>query len=342
MLFMENKPMQHLHCKPCIMKLKIFSLTILMTVTGVTYGISNNGNNAFSNCVCLNSNLQGESVVEGRIVDELDEPIFGAQVTLLKENYEIIASVATDIEGEFRIQTPFEGKAKIRITNWGMVTEELPEKYDLDLVHGRTIVFNDVLIREPESIQLEKPMIYLYPEDTLAVHVEVETPGELINCYPSYEEGWKITACPDGNIIDKKGRNYYGLYWESNLSNIFSISTGTVVKQADNIAFLEEQLEKLGLNDHEANEFIVYWLPVLNKSPYNLIHFSTAVYDEKIPLHVSPQPDQLIRIMMFYKPLSQHIDVPKQIIERTKRQENGFVVVEWGGSKILDELGEQR
>ena len=32
----------------------------------------------------------------------------------------------------------------------------------------------------------------------------------------------------------------------------------------------------LGLNDREAEEFIVYWLPKLEENKYNLIRFETA------------------------------------------------------------------
>lgn len=285
----------------------------------------------------IDNGQQGESTVKGKIVDESGEPLVGAKVVLYQEGESMITGAVTDLEGEFYITTTFQGQTYIRVEYLGMVSKNLPERFTLNLIHGKTIIFNDTLQMQEDQIELLKPMIYLYSKDTLEVTVQVETPGQLVNCYPAYDKAWKIIACPDGNLIDDKGRNYYGLYWESNLSNIFSITNGTVIAREDNIDFLEKSLKKLGLNDHEANEFIVYWLPVLNQSPFNMIHFSTSAYDQKIPLHVSPQPDQLIRIMMFYKPLKEKIDFPSQEIEVTERSADGFTVVEWGGSKMLEE-----
>jgi hypothetical protein len=320
------------------MKTMIFSvvLAIALMACGTTKE-SQTGNESFNYKYEDNGQIN-EAVVEGQIIDEAGEPIIGAKVVLYQDGVAFIAGAATDIDGRFYIKTNYEGPARIRVEYIGMVSKNLPERFTLELIHGKTIIFNDTLQMQESQIKLLKPMVYLYPEDTIAVSVKVKTPGELLNCYPAMVDQWDITACPDGNLIDKKGRNYYGLYWESNLSNIFTITNGSIVAREDNIRFMEKSLKKLGLNDHEANEFIVFWLPILNQSKYNLIHFSTDVYDEKIPLIVSPKPDRMIRIMLFYKPLEAPMTFPAQNLEQVSTDRKGFTVVEWGGSEIKEEL----
>lgn len=93
--------------------------------------------------------------------------------------------------------------------------------------------------------------------------------------------------------------------------------------------FLENKLKKLGLTDKEANEFIIYWLPLLEKNKYNLIHFATEEYNKQAPLEILPKPDSLIRILMVYKPLSKPVTVNQQQLITPDRK--GFIVVEWGG-----------
>ena len=108
---------------------------------------------------------------------------------------------------------------------------------------------------------------------------------------------------------------------------------GFCVKGEDTIEFLEEKLALLGLNEREAEEFIVYWLPILEENKYNYIHFLTTEKVESImPLEITPEPDTRIRILMEYKALDKEIQVEEQKIETPER--NGFVMVEWGGTEI--------
>ena len=97
------------------------------------------------------------------------------------------------------------------------------------------------------------------------------------------------------------GRNLYALYWEGiyNIDN--NLTEGFVVKGTETIEFLEDKLSKLGLNEYEAEEFIVYWLPILQKNEYNYIRFATLDEINKImPLELSVEPDTMIRVLMQY------------------------------------------
>ena len=129
------------------------------------------------------------------------------------------------------------------------------------------------------------------------------------------------------------GREYYGLYWEGKTAKNKKFNDGFVVKGKDSISFLEEKLFILGLNEREANEFIIYWLPKLEKNKYNLIRFEeTTTIDKEMPLEVTPKPDTVIRILMKYKPLNKKITIKEQQLETPTRA--GFTIVEWGGTIV--------
>ena len=126
----------------------------------------------------------------------------------------------------------------------------------------------------------------------------------------------------------------YSLYYESESDINFKVDNeGFVIKGEDSAKFLEEKLAILGLNEKEAEEFIVYWLPRLEANKYNYIRFATLdEINANMPLEINPNPDSIIRIMMTFKGLDNPIDVKEQKLVTPER--NGFVAVEWGGTEI--------
>lgn len=179
-----------------------------------------------------------------------------------------------------------------------------------------------------------KPIIYIYPEEEMEVSVKVGYPDKLTHTYPKYQDEWKVIAKPDGNLVDiKTGRKLYALYWEGKNTEKTKLEEGFVVKGEDTIRFLEEKLEILGLNEREANEFIIYWLPKLENNKYNCVRFQTEEeINRNMPLYINPKPESIIRVMMEYKPLNKKIEVKEQKLETPKRE--GYTVVEWGGTEI--------
>ena len=141
-----------------------------------------------------------------------------------------------------------------------------------------------------------------------------------------------VTASPDGILTDVQGQTYNYLYWEGETSAQFDLSEGFCVKGEDTAAFLEDVLEKLGLTRREANEFIVYWLPLMEQNPYNIISFQNDCYTEAVQLAVDPVPDTLIRVFMAWKASDQYVMIPEQELSAPKR--SGFTVVEWGGTEV--------
>ena len=179
-----------------------------------------------------------------------------------------------------------------------------------------------------------KPVIYLYPTETTDVSVKLGAPEKLLVSYPTYIDGWKVTAQPNGDLRDlKTGRGLYSLYYEADNTTTRGLhDTGFVVKGEDTVSFLEDKLAELGLNDREAEEFIVYWLPQMQHNAYNYIYFATGDEVAKnMPLNVSPAPKTSIRINMEWKALDAPIKVKPQALPQTPIRD-GFTLVEWGGT----------
>ena len=179
-----------------------------------------------------------------------------------------------------------------------------------------------------------KPIIYIYPEEETNVKVKVSDLKKLTCTYPKYEDGWEVLAKPNGDLIDlKTNRKLYALYWEGINTTKANFKEGFIVKGEDVAKFLEEKLEILGLNEREAEEFIVYWLPLMEKNKYNFVRFETLdEINENLKLEIVPEPETLIRINMEFKGLSKPIEVEEQKLERKERK--GYTVVEWGGTKL--------
>ena len=141
----------------------------------------------------------------------------------------------------------------------------------------------------------EKPVIYLYPEEVTEVTVQLNYDGQLTCTYPAYENGWTVTAAPDGTLTDAAGQTYNYLYWEGEGTERYDFSRGFCVPGADTAVFLEEALAQLGLTD-------------------------------------TPTPDSSLRVFMAWQPLEAPVDIPAQTLPAFERR--GFTVVEWGGTEI--------
>ena len=95
---------------------------------------------------------------------------------------------------------------------------------------------------------------------------------------------------------------------------------------------MEWALAEQGLTAREANEFIIYWLPLMQDNPYNVISFQSSAYTDSAVLDISPAPDSLLRVFMAYYPTQEAVDIQPQAFAPFVRE--GFTVVEWGGSQV--------
>lgn len=181
-----------------------------------------------------------------------------------------------------------------------------------------------------------KPIIYFYPEAPTVCSAKIILNSELACTYPAHNaDGWEnFTAYPDGTLVFPDGKEYYALYWEGIHLTEWDFSKGFCVKGEDTAAFLEWALAEQGLTSREANEFIIYWLPLMQNNPYNVIAFQTTAYTDGAVLDISPSPDSLLRVFMAYYPTENEMEIQPQIFDKFVR--NGFTVVEWGGSQVSE------
>ena len=196
----------------------------------------------------------------------------------------------------------------------------------------------DPITKEVDSWELEhvggyaKPVLYLYPEKKTKVTVDFEHEDNLTTTYPKFKDSWVVTAHPNGDLYDKDGKYYYGLYWEEEKNHEVDFKEGFYVTKNNAITFLEEKLSLLGLNDKERNEFIMYWLPILEKNGKSLVYFEqTKERDKYNKLLINPKPDSVLRIAIHVKKVNKKVDIKEQKLKKFTRK--GFTVVEWGGVK---------
>ncbi len=194
---------------------------------------------------------------------------------------------------------------------------------------GRLVKFtNSEFITHAE---MAKPVIYLYPEKEKEVWVEVSPISGITISDPEYNDGWRVVAKPDGKLREvSTDKTYPYLFWESGGKLYEQPKEGFVIKQKDVRKFLTDKLSLYAFNEIEINDFLEFWLPLMQDYPYYFITFlETEEMDKLAPLNVSPQPDTIIRILMDFSPLEEPMKVEELKINPQKRK--GFTLMEWGG-----------
>ncbi len=176
-----------------------------------------------------------------------------------------------------------------------------------------------------------KPVIYLYPQKTEKISVQISPQGGMTKSEPAYSGGWNVISDPYSNITNlADNQTYPYLFWEGRGGIYQTPDKGFVVAQADVHQFLINKLGLLGLTIKESGDFMDFWEPKMQGSPYYFVTFmGNDVMDFIAPLSVTPKPDTVIRILMDFKPLQNPISVQGYNIRTPLRK--GFTVVEWGG-----------
>ena len=179
-----------------------------------------------------------------------------------------------------------------------------------------------------------KPVIYLYPQQTEKVSVNVTPTAGMTASIPAYNGGWNVLADPQSNIFNlADSKTYPYLFWEGSGDSIYQMpQQGFVVQQENLNSFFDGKLSEEGLIPKEINDFKEFWIPrmTLENKPYYFVTFvDRATIDKLAPLAISPQPDTTIRVLMDYKGLDEPISVQGFDIKTPQR--SGFTAVEWGG-----------
>ena len=174
-----------------------------------------------------------------------------------------------------------------------------------------------------------KPAIYLYSPNKQEVQVEIHPRGQLTKTdklYNSSISGWQVVA--DKNGIVNSSQKY--LYYEAVLP-VTAPEYGYVVPYSQLFDFSRDYVKELGLTNAEASEFVTFWKSKLPQAPFYFVsNLDQDTISQIYPLKISPTPQTLIRVELYFKPLSQRINVaqPRKPIYPNRV---GFTAVEWGG-----------
>ncbi|MEW5851791.1 MAG: hypothetical protein AB2A00_23580 [Myxococcota bacterium] len=195
--------------------------------------------------------------------------------------------------------------------------------------------FGQVVECENKSLRVPtfaEPLIYLYSATPMHARVELdplihvtESVPELVGC------GFSVWIDDDGVLTASDGSSHRYLYWRGTSVLLPPPQEGFVVAVGEVPRFLTEVLARLGLNETESVDFVEYWSAQLRGHPYFLISFlPPELVDMVAPLHITPTPDVVLRVMMDFTGL----DAPRELRPPhlpTAPVRRGFTVVEWGG-----------
>lgn len=237
-------------------------------------------------------------------------------IVIVKQGETIITVFSTDQQGKF-------------------AAEIAPGDYDFVFTLGQEDYLEPVSISGeyqdfffPDHYQAFKPNIYLYPEETTELDVDIVFPhgGRITTSIPDYNDGWHITVEPSG-IID--GQFEY-LFYESLQPDYGQYAAGWVVMREELEDFFRSNMAQTGFSEKEINDFIEYWIPRLTEYPYYAIYpqYNNEL-NNMLKLEFSTQPANLVRLIYSVRGLQgDNLGIQPPVIPPFARE--GFTVVEWG------------
>ena len=152
------------------------------------------------------------------------------------------------------------------------------------------------------------------------------------------EYEWKGKYSSNGSDncckVTIKGKKYDYVFWEGPCmkddqfkGNVIGIRSEVFEEELDKL------VEKLGLNERERNDFIVYWLTKLSGRKGHKVTICDEKYDNEIArLEVSGFTEQL-RVMLKFEEIEEDEVMKLKGVETVEKKERptGKYVIEWGG-----------
>ncbi len=176
-----------------------------------------------------------------------------------------------------------------------------------------------------EPIQVLAPNIYLYPETTTTIDVSLNFPvgGHVTVSSPPYGSGWTVSVSPDGIIDDE----FDYLFYEASLPPNLSTDYGWLLNADDLENEFRVLLTDLGFYGREIDDFIDYWVPIMNNAPYYGIYPQDV--NSLIELTINPAPTSSMRQLFLIRAQFHPLDMPPPP-DNGQISREGYVAVEWG------------
>ncbi len=309
--------------------------------------------------VIVNSDVEdltiakGKCLIKGKVFYEVEMDPYSTDFILASELVQFIYDVdgkkigSTNALGEFEVLV--NESTKYLLFSKEQDKDSLYEKiyfenHAFTSQHKMDISVYIPLKYSGRNIMVDKPVIYAYCENPMDFMLKVNPQGIMTFNYPelSPDNTWKMKADESGNLTAANGSIYPYLFWESN-QNAYLLrdkksNSNEIIAQNDLIPFLEKNLSNLGLNARERTDFITYWAPKLRK--FKVIQVQIFI-DENCKvigeLEITPKPDHLRRVYAIFNEVT---IISNQFVNRPldvkPLRRNGFTVIEWGGSLILE------
>lgn len=265
--------------------------------------------------------------IKGRVLspsDMDDIPFVDALVKLMTSDSVLVDSTYTLSDGVFYFYNVPEGIYFLEVYTDLSGTFIPSVSITID---DTTSCFNVGDITIPIIIVLA-PAIYLYPEETIPVEVTLNfSVGMITVSEPEYNSGWSVVAELDGTIDGE----YPYLFYEAIVpESPFQHELGFSVAREEISDWLALHLAEWSFTESEIDNFVSFWSERLVDRPYYTVYPQTASeIDEMVELHVSPAPDNVLRLWFLFMGSDQPTELPSYQIPPVQR--DGFFVLEWGG-----------
>jgi hypothetical protein len=186
---------------------------------------------------------------------------------------------------------------------------------------------------DPDRPLVLKPMLYIYPPDTLDVTVTMGRPERVSVSYPALvNDSWKVRAHPGGDLVSKtSGKRYYGLFWEGYSWNAPISDTGFCLTREEFGTRMDSILELKGLNFREREEFITFWIARIAQ-PFVVVRFPEQAFSQAFPVHILPPPELFLRVFATFEQRATPMRFVAPHLEGIRRP--AWTAVEWGGQEI--------
>ncbi len=284
-----------------------------------------------------------EAVVQGAEVEgvamqngETTEPADFAAMQLWRlegPSFTLVDSVRSSTDGSYRFTDVWTGNHIVYGTKElvGDMPHPVPIAAESPIFFSRSqgVAVLDTLWLT--DIGVDKPAVYIYPERAgrFTVDLGLGRGVRLTASDPAYGSGWNVFVDADGRIDD----NHDYLFYELGLPAPALGAAGWCLDGADLAAELAELVARYGLNEAETAAFVAYWRERLPDSPYWLAQpVVGADLDRWAILHVSPAPDSVLRLWIFFRPSAEEVSLSAPTIAPFTRE--GTTVVEWGGGVL--------
>ena len=204
----------------------------------------------------------------------------------------------------------------------------------------------------------KKPAIYLYPETSQRIEIQLDKSIKYKNVIPNYHKGWVVEAEPNGYIRDLQPKyteckklpykefgfeyskdaceinKYPYIYWDGiQLAKpLPNKNVGFIVKRDDIVSFLTEKADIIGFNTNEKKEFVRYWAKRMQDTDwkYFRVYFlQNEEVDNYLPITVNPLPQSSNRVEIIIRSAKKRDKLEEQNLIPIKRE--GYTLVEWGG-----------